>query len=58
MKKSRLRYIGLAVVPLACAGCASVGGAAGAVGPLLNLAFYAALIALPFVASYYLWYKD
>ena len=58
MKDNSLRFLGVAGILLMSAGCETVGGLTSGIGPLLNLAFYAALIALPFVGAYYTWYRD
>ena len=58
MKKKTPRLLGVAGLLLMSAGCAGVGDLTGGVGPLLSLAFYAALMALPFVIAYYTWYRD
>ena len=58
MKKKPLPFLGITGLLLVSSGCASSGGITSAVGPLLNMAFYAALLALPFLLSYYLYYRD
>ena len=53
-----LLTLGVVLLLISGAGCASVGEAASGVGSLFNLAFYLALIALPFALGYYTWYRD